>query len=265
MGDIDGRVRMVRRLVLLASFVLMPLGSLHASDMTVAEVRTALAAATPERPADFSGKALDNLDLSGLDLRGAVLAGVNLFGAKLVDCDLTGANLHGANLNLAWIMRANFTRADLSQASLQGLVVSSGLEISPAEAPRFPGANFAGARIIARFAQFDLNHASFAGAKMGADMRNQSMGLMRTDLSSANLAGANFAGADLGRALLRFANLAGANLTGASLVGADLSGANLTGADLTGADASEAELGGAVLTGAKGLDRVKGMTPSVSR
>jgi len=42
-------------------------------------------------------------------------------------------------------------------------------------------------------------------------MKNQSMGLMRTDLSGANLSGADFSGADLGRALLRFANLTGTN------------------------------------------------------
>ena len=59
--------------------------------------------------------------------------------------------------------------------------------------------------------------ADFTGAKMGADMKNQSMGLMRTDLSGANLSGADFSGADLGRALLRFANLTGAKLIGASL------------------------------------------------
>jgi type II secretory pathway component GspD/PulD (secretin) len=48
-------------------------------------------------------------------------------------------------------------------------------------------------------------------------MKNQSMGLMRTDLSGANLAGANFSQADLRLALLRFANLSGANLRGADL------------------------------------------------
>jgi uncharacterized protein YjbI with pentapeptide repeats len=44
---------------------------------------------------------------------------------------------------------------------------------------------------------------------MGADMKNQSMGLMRTDLSGADLSGVNFANADLSRALMRFANLTG--------------------------------------------------------
>ncbi len=208
---------------------------------------------------DFSGKSLEGVDLSGLDLRRANLAGANLYGAKLVGADLTGGNLAGAMLDLAWIMRADFTGADLSKASLQGLVVSYGLEINLAEAPIFKGANFTAARIIARFSQFDLSGANFAHALMGADMRNQSMGLMRADFSGANLVGADFTAADLGRASLRFANLAGANLAGANLAGADLSGADLTGADLSNIDASDADFGNAVLKDVKGLDTAKGL------
>src|SRR6516162_8173964 len=191
-------------------WVLLVLGisSARAADLTATQVRQILASAGPETPADLSGKSLENLDLSNLDFRRANLAGANLFGAKLDSADFSGANLSGARLDLAWIMRANFTNADLSNASLLGLVVSSGLDISPAEAPRFKGANFSGARIIARLAGFDLSDTHFIGAKMGADMKNQSMGLMRTDLSGANLSGADLSKADLGRALLRFANFA---------------------------------------------------------
>jgi uncharacterized protein YjbI with pentapeptide repeats len=156
-------------------------------------------------------------------------------------------------------MRANFTNADLSNASLLGPVVSSGLEISMAEAPIFKGAKFEGAHIIARLSRFDLSGADFTGARMAPDLRNQSMGLMRTDLSGANLSGANFSKADLGFALMRFANLTGATLTGANLAGADLSGADLSGADLSGADATDADFGRAVLTNARGLDTVKGL------
>ena len=162
-------------------------------------------------------------------------------------------------------MRANFTHADLTNASLLGLVVSTGLDFSAAEAPSFKTANFSGARIIARLSRLDLRGANFSRAKMGADMKNQSMGLMRADLSGANLAGANFTKADLGRASLRFANLAGANLSGANLEGADLSGADLTGADLTGVDATEADFGGAVLTNVRGLETAKGLTPPGAR
>jgi uncharacterized protein YjbI with pentapeptide repeats len=158
-------------------------------------------------------------------------------------------------------MRANFTKANLSNASLFGLVVSSGLDTSPAEAPGFRGANFSGARIIARLSRLDLSGANFTDAKMGADMKNQSMGLMRTDLSGADLTGANFTNADLGRALMRFAKLTGADLSGAKLIGVDLSGADLTEADLTGADLTEADLGGAVFSDVRGLDTAKGVSP----
>jgi uncharacterized protein YjbI with pentapeptide repeats len=231
------------------------------ADLNAAQVREILASASPDKPTDLSGKSLESIDLSNLDFKRANLSGVNLFGAKLVGADLSGANLSGAKLDLAWIMRANFTNVDLSNASLLGLVVSSGLDISPAEAPVFRDANFSGARIIARLSRFDLSGANFTNAKMGADMKNQSMGLMRADLSGSNLSGANFSGADLSRALMRFADLTGANLSRANLMGADLSGADLTDADLTGADATEADLGGAVLKNVRGLETVKGLSP----
>jgi uncharacterized protein YjbI with pentapeptide repeats len=232
------------------------------ADLNAEQVRAVLASAAPGEAVDLSGKSLENLDLSNLDFKRADVSGANLFGAKLVGANLSGANLSEAKLDLAWIMRANFTNADLSNASLLGLVVSSGLDISPAEAPVFRGANFSGARIIARLSRFDLSGANFANAKMGADMKNQSMGLMRADLSGSNLSQANFSGADLSRALMRFADLTGACLIGANLTGADLSGADLTGADLTGADVTDTDLGGAVLKNVRGLETVKGLSPS---
>jgi uncharacterized protein YjbI with pentapeptide repeats len=241
--------------VIAASSVFAALGA----DLTREQVVDAIRQAEPGHPADFSGKSLESVDLSRLDLSGARFAGADLFGAKLEDANLTGANLSGANLNLAWIIRANFTNADLSKASFQGLIVASGLQTSPAEAPIFVGTDFSGARIIARFNGFNLTGAKFAHAQMAADMKNQSMGLMRTDLSSANLTGADFSGADLGRAVLRFAKLNGASFAGASLFRADFHGADLTGADLTGADATEADFGAAVLDGVKGLETVKGL------
>src|SRR5215472_14139064 len=63
-----------------------------AADLTIEQVRDKLAAATCEHPADFSGKSLDNLDLSGLDFKRANLSGANLFGAKLDGAKLSGAN-----------------------------------------------------------------------------------------------------------------------------------------------------------------------------
>ena len=231
--------------------------SVHASDFTADQVRAVLAAGTPARPADFAGRSLRDLDLSHFDFSGADLTRADLFGAKLEGANFTGANLSGANLNLAWIIRANFTRANLSGASLVGPVVSMGLDAKPDEAPQFAGADFSRARVIARLGGDDLHGAEFRAASMGADMRNQSMGLMRADFSSANLAGADFTEADLGHALFRFARMRGAKLVRASLLAADFSGADLTDADLTGADATDAIFDQTVLTGATGLDTVK--------
>src|SRR5262249_19088542 len=106
--------------------------------------------------------------------------------------------------------------------------------------------------------RLDLRGANFTGAKMGADMKNQSMGLMRTDLSGADLAGANFTNADLGRALMRFANLAGANLSAASLTAADRSAADLPRANLTSGYLPAAGPGRAVRAPVPGLTAGKG-------
>jgi uncharacterized protein YjbI with pentapeptide repeats len=231
-------------------------------DLSVERVVEILSAASPDRPADLSGKSLENLDLSNVDFKRANLSGANLFGAKLDGADLSGANLSGAKLDLAWIMRANFTGADLSNASLLSLVVSSGLEIRLDEAPIFKGVKFSGAHIVARLSRFDLSGSDFTGARMAPDLKNQSMGLMRTDLSGANLSGANFSKADLGLALMRFANLTDAIMIGTNLSGADLAGADLTGADLTNADATEADLSDAVLRNVRGLDTVRGRSPT---
>jgi uncharacterized protein YjbI with pentapeptide repeats len=260
-GGTDPSRPMTRLLGLVWLFIMASLSPVLGADFSAARVHEILAMSSPDRPADLSGKSLENLDLSNFDFRHANLSRANLFGAKLVGADFSGTNLSGAKLDLAWIMRANFTDADLSNSSLLALVVSSGLDYSAGEAPTFAGANFSGAHIIARLSRFDLRGANFSGAKMGADMKNQSMGLMRADLSGANLAAANFSRADLSRALLRFADLTGTNFKNANLYGADLSGADLTGADLTGADATEADFGGAVLTNARGLDTMKGWHP----
>jgi uncharacterized protein YjbI with pentapeptide repeats len=237
--------------------LLLAISFAQAADFSAEQVR-AIVAAAPDKVVDLSGKDLENLDLSNIDFKHANLSAANLFGAKLDSANLSGANLSAARLDLAWVMRANFTNADLSRASLFGLVVSSGLDFSPGEAPVFGGANFSGARIVAHLNRLDLRGANFTEAKLGADMKNQSMGLMRTDLSGADLSGANFSKADLSRALMRFANLTGANMAGAQLSGADLSGADLTGADLAGADATHADFEGATLTNVRGLDSVKG-------
>jgi len=136
------------------------------ADFSSEQVHEILAAATSDKPPDLSGRSLENLDLSNFAFKRANLSRANLFGAKLNSADFSGANLSGAKLDLAWIMRANFTSADLSNASLLGLVVSSGVEVSVAEAPIFKAANFSGAHIIARLSRFDLS-GEFRGCKDG--------------------------------------------------------------------------------------------------
>src|SRR5262249_12159745 len=65
------------------------------------------------------------------------------------------------------------------------------------------------------------------GANLSADMKNQSMGLMRAVLKSSNLERAIMREADLSRVDLEFASLKDADLTNASLRGAALGGATL--------------------------------------
>jgi len=168
-----------------------------AAALTRSQVEAALAAASGGRSADFSGRSLAGLDLHGLDFTGADLSKADLSEAdlsraKLVAAKLVGANLHRAKLNFAWIMRADFSHADLTEAALETLVVSAGMETRPEEAATFVGANLSGAKLMARFSLYDMRGANLSGVHGSADMRNQSMGLIRADFSRANLAGANF-------------------------------------------------------------------------
>jgi uncharacterized protein YjbI with pentapeptide repeats len=94
-----------------------------------------------------------------------------------------------------------------------------------------------------------LTGASFAGADLSADKRNQSMGLMRGVLFSATADGADFTDA-----LLMRANMELVSPRGASLVNADLSRARLGGANLTGADVTGARFAGADVTSARLID-----------
>ena len=230
-----------------------------AADMTVDQVKSALGAATPDHPADLSGKSLRNLDLSNLDFTGARMTRVNLYGAKLADSNMTRADLTGANLNLSWLIHANFTDANLTDASLVAPVVAQGLTATSGEIPIFKGANMTRARVQARFTGGDMRGATFAGGDLSAHLKNQSMGLMHTEMGSADLEGADFAKTDMGHADMSFANLKGANFKGADLSRAVLTGADASDADFAGADLTGAELDGTNFTGAKGLDTAKNL------
>ena len=193
--------------LILLSMIGVALGpsSVLAADLTRAEVQSMLTSTPAGQNASFAGRSLagadlHDLDFSNADLSGADLSGADLRGAKLVGSKLVGAKLPGAKLNLAWIIGADFSHADLSGADLETLAVSAGLQTVPQEAASFVGANLSGAKITARFNLDDMRGADLSHIRASADMRNQSMGLIRTELSQANLTDANFQGAALARA-----------------------------------------------------------------
>ncbi len=130
---------------------------------------------------------------------------------------------------------------------------------------RWLGADLSKARVTADLTGASLVGASIADAHLGADMRNQSMGLMRAVLKSANLERLNARGADLSRVDLEFASLKGADLTGASLKRAQLGGADLTGVIVIGTDFDGADLASAKLIAPIGLDQAKNFDKAKNR
>lgn len=215
---------------------------LVASDSTLSreDVLAALARASEEAPADFSGHDLSGLDLSGVDFKRANLsrcrlvrtnlAGAKMFAVRLDDAVATEANLSGAVLDVAWMRRIDLNRANLRDASLYATLLT-GADLTDADLTR--------ARVIAAMGGATLRRAKLAHANFGADRGNQPMGLMRTDAT-----GADFTEADLSDA-----NLRKADLTRADLTGADLTGTDLTGADLTGT----------ILRAIRGRDKIRGL------
>jgi uncharacterized protein YjbI with pentapeptide repeats len=249
------------RLLLLSLFwitclVLKPSGIL-AAELARADVQSKLASTPAGQTASFVGQSLagadlHDLDFSHADLSGADLSRADLRGAKLVGSKLVGAKLPGAKLNLAWIISADFSHADLSGADLETLIVSNGMQTQPQEAASFVGANLSGAKITARFNLYDMHGANLSHIQASADMRNQSMGLIRTEFSQTNLNDANFKDASLAHVNFQFAKLARANFSGADISYADFTGANLTDADLSGANTTGAVFTQAVLKGVIG-------------
>lgn len=202
---------------------------------------------------DMRGQDLSGQDLSGTNLSGALLIGANLHGTKLVGANLTGADLSGADMNFAWIMRANFTHARLHGVKMQAAVTSTGMENTPDQAAIFVDADLSGAWLTVHFSYDDMRGARFSGAHMTVDMKNQSMGMLRSEFASARLDGADFSNAGLGHVSFRFARLEHARFTGADLRDADFTGAHLAGADFTGADIKGTVFDAADLSGVTGL------------
>ena len=86
----------------------------------------------------------------------------------------------------------------------------------------------------AKFVRAKLVHTS-----LGVDPGTQSMGVLRTDATSADFTEADLTGANLRKVLFAWA---------------DLTGVELTDADVTGADFT-----GAILRGIRGRDRLHGL------
>jgi uncharacterized protein YjbI with pentapeptide repeats len=221
------------------------------SDYSREAIVAALKTRKPGAPLDFSGKSLNGLDLSGLDL-----SYVNFRAARLVKARLSGAKLDHAILDQAWLLEA-----DLTGASLIGAHVFA----TQLQRIRADGADFSRARIAGDLTGASLRGAKFIEADLSADMKNQSMGLMRAVLATAIAEGANFTAADLMSADLRYLHAAGADFSGARLQGADAAGADFTGASWDGAKAEGLDLDSAqldasakdALKGAKDIDRAR--------
>ena len=189
--------------------------------------------------ADFTRAWLNGLDLSGLDFTGA-----NLRAARMNGVDLSGAVLDGAELSQAWMMEADLTGASLKGATLFQTQLTRA---------RLAGADLTGARLAADFTKADLTGAVFDNADFSADMKNQSMGLMRGVLRNADADGASFKGAQMMRADMEFASLKGADFTGADLSMATMGGADLTGANVGGVRFMNADVTSARLLNLQGL------------
>jgi uncharacterized protein YjbI with pentapeptide repeats len=215
------------------------------AEMTRADLEAALAALKPGETLDLSGKRLNGLDLSGLDL-----TRTRLQAARLNGSNLSGSKLDGVVLDAVWALKSDFTNASFIGASL--------FQTQMRDA-KIDGANFSHAMVGADMTRASVTNANFQNAMLAPDLTNQSMGLMRGVLKSANLTGADFTGANLTRSSFEFANLTGANFSGANLTGAELAGANLTGATVTGATLDDADVDSAKLIGLIGSEKAKGL------
>jgi mxaJ protein len=208
--------------------------------LTREQVIAALARATASAPADFYSRNLSGLDLSGIDFKGA-----NLTAAVLNRSNLTGANLSRCNLTVSFAEGTNLT-----EANLQGAMMFS-MQLQGAN---LKGANLSGARLIGDLRRANLEQAVLTKMDGAADMKNQSMGLMRANIVSANLRGADLSGSDFSRADFSFSDLSGAKLAGTKLSGAEFSGTDLRGASLAGADLSGSKFIDTDFTGANLAD-----------
>lgn len=184
------------------------------AEITRADIEKAIINHSAGAPLDFSRKSLNGLDLSGLNL-----SGCNFYAARLNKTDLNNANLEGAILDQAWLIEANLTNASLKGAHAFAAQM---------QRVRADKANFSGIRLTADLTGASLRESIFNEADLSADMKNQSMGLMRAILRSTRLEGASFKKANLMSVDLRFAHAAHINFTQANLSDANAAGADFS-------------------------------------
>ncbi len=215
------------------------------AELTREELLVILSSATAGERVNLRSKRLSGLDLRSVDFKGA-----NLRWARMNNTDLRGANLRNVILDSAWLMDANLERADLRGASLASTQMRRA---------NLRNANLSGARIVANLQRADLRGADLSNANMGADMKNQSMGLMRTVLRMAKLDGADMRSVNAMRMDAEFASMRGALLDDANFRGAELTGADLTNASVAGLDLSGSDVSGAYLVQLIGKEKIIGL------
>jgi uncharacterized protein YjbI with pentapeptide repeats len=124
---------------------------------------------------------------------------------------------------------------------------------------KLDGADLSDARITGDLSRASMRRARLDRADLSADMRNQSMGLMRGVLRSAKLDGASFENANLSRAVLEFASLRDAILKGANLNASELGGADFLRADVTNTDFENGDVTSTRLIGLRGRDKARNL------
>ena len=209
------------------------------------EVLQILKNSSREKPAYLWGKNLSNIDFSNVDFKGA-----NLSASWMNNTNFSGADLSGTNLDIAFMYKANLKGAKLDKASMFSTQML-GADLSMA--------SLQGAKVAADLYRANLRGANFKNAKMGADTKNQSMGIMALKAKKASFDNADLSGADLSRTDLEYASFKNANLSNANLEYAKLTGVDFTGANLTNANFTNAELGANHFCGSIGFDKAIGL------
>lgn len=229
---------------LLAAFVAVVGTSSARADTSRAKILSVIHSTPPGKAPDLQMKSANNLDLAGIDFKGA-----NLHGVELKHSNLKKADLAGTNMDLSILSGADLGGADLHGASLYGTVAIGTV---------FHDANLAKAKLLGNFHDADFIKADLTKARAGANMSNQSMGLIRFVGVNARFDGAHMENANLAVCDVRFASFRDADLRGVSFKDCDLRQADFSGAAMTGADLTGARLDGATFAGITGGDTIKG-------